>query len=52
MLIDEIEEDARHKVNDDGKQDSNHSDRPKLRKKFTHNINSLSDEIKIKLPAS
>ena len=52
MLVDEIEEEARHKVDDDGKQYPYHNDRPKFSKKFTHIYFSLSDEIKIKLPVS
>ena len=52
MLVDEIEEEACHKVDDDGKQHPYHNNRPKFSKKFTHIYFSLSDEIKIKLPAS
>ena len=47
MLIDEIEEEARHEVDDDGEQEPYHSDRPKLRKKFTHKHVSLSIEVTI-----
>lgn len=45
MLIKEIEEEARHKEDDDGEQYPYHSDRPELRKEFTHNNISLSVEI-------